>query len=283
MSKVSSGPRNDKTIQFQDGRTLGYAEYGNADGKVLFYFHGHPSSRIEARFLAKQSVRAGIRLIGMDRPGMGLSSYVAGRSISDWPTDVERLADKLHIDRFSVVGFSGGGPYALACAQRIPERLITCGIISGVGHTSPFLSFLSMWLPWLLLPMSKRRFQNQELAEQSLEKFVARWIEPDRKAFQIPGISEIMAASLVEALRPGTKGAAYDGMLIGQQNWGFPLEKINFSKIYLWHGELDNQISVSSVRLLTERLAHCEASYYPDEGHLSLIVNHASDILETLL
>src|SRR5439155_22464969 len=125
---VGTMPANDKTIQLRDGMTLGYADYGISEGNALFYFHGHPGSRLEARFLADQAAQVGIRLIGIDRPGMGLSSFQAGRRVLDWPDDVVALADSLQLDRFAVVGFSGGDPYALACAYKIPHRLTACGI-----------------------------------------------------------------------------------------------------------------------------------------------------------
>lgn len=92
-------PTNGKTIQLHDGRTLGYTEYGSLTGSALFYFHGHPGSRFEARFLAERATQAGVRLIGIDRSGMGLSSYKAGRCLLDWPDDVVELADNLHIER----------------------------------------------------------------------------------------------------------------------------------------------------------------------------------------
>jgi pimeloyl-ACP methyl ester carboxylesterase len=75
VPKAASTSSNDKTIQLHDGRILGYSEYGSPEGKTLFYFHGHPGSRFEARFLAQQASLAHIRLIGFDRPGMGLSSF----------------------------------------------------------------------------------------------------------------------------------------------------------------------------------------------------------------
>lgn len=269
----------DKTIQLHDGRTLGFIEYGSATGKVMFYFHGHPGSRLEARFLADEAVKADIRLIGVDRPGMGLSTYKARRSLLDWTDDVIEVADCLHIDRFAVVGFSGGGPYALACAYKIPNRLISCGIVSGVGHTSLFLSFLSKWLPWLILPLTKRALQDEEHAKELLTRASRRWVEPDQKALSIPGVAEIMAASLAEAVKQGTKGAAYDGTLIGSRNWGFKLEDITWSNLSLWHGEQDTQIPVTAVRTLAKRLITCKTTYYPNEGHISLIVNRGKEIL----
>ena len=143
MSRIDTISATDTTIQLHDARTLGYIEYGNPAGKPLFYFHGHPGSRLEAGFLAEQAQKNNIRLIGVDRPGLGRSTYKAGRHFLDWPDDVVELADRLHINRFAVVGFSGGGPYALACAYKISNRLTACGVVSGVGHTGRLLSFLS--------------------------------------------------------------------------------------------------------------------------------------------
>jgi pimeloyl-ACP methyl ester carboxylesterase len=122
------------TIQLRDGRALGYVEYGDPTGPGLLYFHGHPGSRLEAKFLAPAATQADVRLIGIDRPGMGLSTYQPRRRLLDWVEDVEQLADHRAIDRFSVVGFSGGGPYAAACAYRIPHRLNACGLVASVGH-----------------------------------------------------------------------------------------------------------------------------------------------------
>jgi pimeloyl-ACP methyl ester carboxylesterase len=274
---------SNETIQLHDGRKLGFIEYGSLAGKPLFYFHGHPGSRFEAKFLADEAMLADIRLIGIDRPGMGLSTYKAGRSLLDWTDDVVELANSLQIDRFSIVGFSGGGPYALGCAYKIPDRLISCGIVSGVGHTSLFLSFLSRWLPWLILPITKHSFEDEEHAKNLLARASRRWVEPDQKALSIPGVVEIMSASLVEAVRQGTKGAAYDGTLIGSRHWGFRLQDITLSNLYLWHGERDTQIPVSAVRVLAEQLATSKTTYYPNEGHISLIVNSGKDIIRTLI
>ena len=284
MRGVDSARALDKTLYLHDGRTLGYAEYGIADGQALFYFHGHPGARLEARFLAEQAMESGIRLIGIDRPGMGLSEFKAGRRLLDWPDDVSELADSLRLDRFAVAGFSGGGPYALACAYKIPHRLIACGIVAGVGRTDPFRSFLSMWLPWLMLPVARRFFHNEAQARKSLTLAARRWTEPDRKSLLLPGISELMAASLVEALRQGSRGTAYDGTLLaGGRPWGFRLEDIAFPRLYLWHGELDKEVPVAGGRAVAGKLAHCNATYYPGEGHISLIVNHREEIVRTLI
>ena len=281
MAEARLKPPSDKTLQLSDGRTLGYAEYGAPEGKALLYFHGHPGSRCEAQFLAAEAGRAGLRLIGVDQPGMGLSAYQAGRRLADWPGDVAELADALGLEQFAVAGFSGGGPYALACARRIPVRVRACGVIAGVGHTGRLLTFLSMWVPWLALPVMRRLFRDEARALKSLRQTARSWIEPDRKALALPGVGAIMAASLVEALTQGARGAAYDGVVLGRP-WGFAPEEIGTPALYLWHGELDNQVPAAMGREVAGRLTHCQATYYPDEGHISLIVNRARDIVQAL-
>src|SRR5258708_5368921 len=123
----------DGTLLLGDGRRLGYAQYGRADGEPLLYFHGHPGSRLEARFAHRAAADAGLRVIALDRPGYGLSDFQPRRVITDWSADVAEAADLLRISRFSVAGASGGGPYALACAWRLPGRVIQAAVISGVG------------------------------------------------------------------------------------------------------------------------------------------------------
>ena len=123
--------KTNQTIKLKDGRTLGYAEYGAPQGKPVFEFHGNPSSRLGSKFLDEAAKRLGARIIGIDRPGMGLSDYKSGRQLLDWPDDVFELADALGIDRFAILGGSGGTPSVLACAYKIPERLTAVAVLFG--------------------------------------------------------------------------------------------------------------------------------------------------------
>jgi pimeloyl-ACP methyl ester carboxylesterase len=122
----------DKVLRLRDGRLLRYAEYGDPDGTPLFYFHGSPGSRFEGWFVDEAARRRGIRVIAFDRPGFG-SDFKPGRTIGDWPDDVVQAADAFGFDRFAILGLSFGGPHALACALRIPERLTSVAIVSSVG------------------------------------------------------------------------------------------------------------------------------------------------------
>jgi pimeloyl-ACP methyl ester carboxylesterase len=117
--------RINQHLQLAGGRDLGYDEHGPLDGAPLFYFHGSPSTRLEWNLLGNESLRKRlkVRVIAPDRPGLGASDFQPGRQIADWPTDVIALADRLQLSRFAILNYSGGGPYAVACALQILERL----------------------------------------------------------------------------------------------------------------------------------------------------------------
>src|SRR5690242_21633757 len=119
---ASGIPITDSTIQLRDGRALGYMEVGKSDGAPIFHFHGNGTSRLEVLTVQAVAENVGVRLIGLDRPGIGRSDAKAGYRLLDWPDDVVEVAEALGIERFAVEGLSGGGPYALACAYKTPHR-----------------------------------------------------------------------------------------------------------------------------------------------------------------
>lgn len=119
----------------RNGQKLGYAEYGAPNGRPVFFFHGFPGSRLEAAYVEDRLASLNARFLAINRPGMGLSDYQKNRSILDFPDIVFELARHLELDKFAVLGISGGGPYALACAYKIPSKLLLgCGVVSGTGN-----------------------------------------------------------------------------------------------------------------------------------------------------
>lgn len=294
MSETDTAEASNHTFQLSDGRMLGYTQYGQDEGTPLFYFHGYPGARLEAGLLAKCAAQAGLRLIGVDRPGLGLSTFQEGRHLLDWQDDLAALAQHLHIDRFAVVGFSGGGPYALACAYKMPDRLTACGIVAGMGPPeygtggmmtrNRLFFFLARRSPWLLTPLiwaMGRDAQQVKQARESLVRSAPHLVEPDRACVLDPDVRELLAADMVEAFRQGARGPAYEGTLYGRA-WGFRVEDITFPRLFLWHGERDRNIPVAMGRAVADRLVHCQATYYANEGHLSLIANHAREIVAVL-
>ncbi len=175
----------DFTVRLRDGRSIGLASVGKDDGFPILHCHGSGSSRLEVQLLATQASEAGVRLIGLDRPGIGRSDPKPGSRLLDWPDDVVEVADHLGIERFAVEGLSADGPYALACASKIPQRLTSCGLISTVAppdlmRKAGTRSMRTMWwigahVPHLVLLYARlvQRMTGSDAA--SIEKYLARY------------------------------------------------------------------------------------------------------------
>ena len=296
MTSVATVSSDGGTVHLRDGRLLGYAEHGDPQGQPVLYFNGFPGTRFEGKLISEAAARAGVRLIGLDRPGMGLSDFQPDRRMLDWPDDVIEFADALGLSQFSVVGVSGGGPFSAACAFKIPGRLRACGIIAGTGPMHPaseditrsnrVMGFVAQRLPLLfrvLMWWSLGRFsQDRERLEAIIEKQMQRLPERDRQLFGRPEIRQLFVEEAAEAFRQGAKGPAWEGKLLFGDPWGFVPEDISMEEVHLWHGELDANVPVSMGRAMAERIPHCQARFYPDEAHLSLVLNHAEEILATL-
>jgi len=128
--------RNDNILTLSDGRQLGYAEYGDPKGHPVFMFHGNPGSRLSFGLIPGSPFLPEIHIVAPDRPGYGLTDFKKN-ALEHWPDDVAELADHLGIEKFALFAPSGGGPFALACAWKIPDRISTMGIFGSVGPNEP--------------------------------------------------------------------------------------------------------------------------------------------------
>ena len=277
-------------IRLQDGRMLGYAEYGVPDGVPVFYFHGFPSSRLDWQFFDCEdpATELNARIIAADRPGFGLSDFQRDRRMVGWPDDVAELADALQIDRFTVLGVSGGGPYAAACAFKIHGRLTRTGIVCGMGPsdapgmvdgtswTIPGKSSLMRRFILMLTSMGLQRDPDQFMS-RSRETFS----EPDRQLLDQPELARVFVEGMQEAFRSGIGGANHEAGLYTQP-WGFQLQEIA-AEVHLWHGELDNNVPISVGRYVADAIPDCNARFYEGEGHLALPHNRMLEILSTLV
>ena len=281
--------KTNQQIKLIDGRTLGYAEYGNPDGKPIFYFHGFPGSRLDWKFSDSDDIASQLnaRIIAVDRPGMGLSDFKQKREILEWPDDVVELANKLELDRFVVLGISGGGPYAAACAYKIPERLVATAIVSGMGpHEAPHTKDGTSWtIPGKSFLMRKMLLMlfNMGLRKDP-DKFVTRskaqFPESDRNLLDKPEMVKVYIEMLQEAFRQGTGGVYHEASLYTRY-WNFRLQEIT-TKVHLWHGELDINVPIPVGRYVADTIPDCESVFLEDEAHLSLPFNHMGNILSTL-
>lgn len=284
----------ERTIALRDGRRLAYAEHGDARGRPLLMLHGFPGSRLEAALVHEQAARAGVRIVAPDRPGIGGSSPKRGRTLLDWAQDLLELADALGLERFPLVGVSGGAPYALACAFRAPERLSAVGLLCGLGPTDEpeLLSGMLRWnriglraarrCPALARPVLGAIAPLARRAPLLLVRKLARALPPpDRELLAERDLQRRLAVSFRESFRQGGAGPACDARNYARP-WGFELSAIR-ARVHLWHGGRDAMVPQAMGLRMAELLPRCEPSFPPEEGHFSLVLRRCDEVFETLL
>lgn len=281
---------NDKRVRLPDGRAVAYAEYGDPAGRPVLFFPGAPSSRL--LHPPEEPTRAlGVRLIAIERPGFGLSDFQPGRTLLDWPDDVVAFADELGLDRFPVAGISAGGPYAAACAYKIPQRVTAAAIISAVGPLDPSAiqemprvrqlgAKVARNASWLLRPVLWLASNPHRNPEKFFERMLSGNSEDDRALLTQPAVKSMLMRNYLEATRAGTRGFARESIIVSN-DWGFCPEDITIP-ICLWHGEDDRNVSLSAVRHMVEAIPRCSATFVPGEGHW-LILKYWGRILGELL
>ncbi len=269
------------------GRHLSYVEFGTKNGTPVFYFHGFPGSHLDIGVFKGDEVatQLNIRLIAINRPGYGYSDSHPGRTLLDWPDDVTAVADSLNLDTFSVLGYSGGGPFALACAYKIPDRLRKVVVLSGMGPgNSPGAREVPSWaiIRWpgfmqriILSGMRKMVTSNPEKILTNMNKSLS---EVDCETMKNPEVQKSFIDGFREAFRVGYKGAMEDARIY-KNNWGFEFQGISH-QIYLWHGEKDSNVKIETARYITSQLPNSVYKFYPTEGHLSLIEKNSMEIFK---
>jgi pimeloyl-ACP methyl ester carboxylesterase len=286
----SSAAEREHRLRLADGRMLACLELGDPAGPPVLYFHGYPGSRLEARVAAPAAARLGLRLLAVDRPGFGQSTFQTGRSIGAWAADVAALADGLGLQRFAIVGVSGGGPYALACAALLPDRLSRVALVCPLGPLDVADGKTGMLpqdrimlaLAAHVAPLARgvvhllAHWMRQD-ADRYLGFMMAGMVSPDRDLFADPGYRAIMLASTAEALKQGGRGAAWELTLIARP-WDFRLQDVRMP-VSLWQGLVDQILPAPMARRLAAALPACSPHYLPGEGHLSLVVHHIGEVL----
>ncbi|MFN7097399.1 MAG: alpha/beta fold hydrolase [Gammaproteobacteria bacterium] len=283
-----------KTVKLEDGRLLGYADYGDPDGQAIFYFHGFPGSRLEVVNFDEIARASRYRLIGIDRPGMGLSTPAPNRTLLSWVDDIVRFADALNIDTFSIIGHSGGAPFVAACAYQIPRRLKSVAIVSGMAPlenpasktgmpmSQRFINILIKTLPCLTTPMmamTLRMLKNPDskMMQQMLKQLPAA----DQAVFKDAEYSTKLIRGTLEAFRQGKQEPAQEMKLLFKP-WKFDLEKIN-CPVTVWYGALDTQAPLSHAKIYASLIPHATLKILPDEGHHSILKNHMAEIMRSVI
>lgn len=264
-----------------DGRTLAFQAVGMPDGPTMFHNHGGPSSRLEVKLIEAAARQHGLRVVGVDRPGIGQSSPHPSRTLSGWATDVAALADHLEVDRFCVSGWSEGGPYALACAAGLPpDRLALTISVAGGSYGAFGDNWASGYLnlaDWIggFLAMHFRpgfRLMYDALAWQSVDHPESYWrtlvkalCPYDQAVCTRPGVKEAFLAASAECFSRGAGGLVTDAGLL-YRAWDFDLGRIR-NCVDFWQGDADTLVPLEINRKVAEAVPNAAWNAVPGAGH----------------
>ncbi|MEM9327612.1 MAG: alpha/beta hydrolase [Bacteroidota bacterium] len=274
--------RSDQAYQkLQDGRRLGFCQYGDLAGFSVFGLHGLPGSRKWFTDDNETAQSLGIRLITVDRPGFGISDPKSNRSFLDFGDDIHELAGSFGIEKYSVFGISGGGPYAAACAFQHPGAIHRRGLISTVNRfengnppsemaaENRSVFTLSKRFPWLLKLMLK---QQKKIIEAQPERYVRAIMRntnhlcaSDRLIMEQRDTAEFMLTHMGEAFRGGVEGTVFEARLF-TRDWGFDIKDIEVP-IELWHGREDTLSPFGPVQRLGDDIQEGNRHFIEGKGH----------------
>ncbi|EPS39739.1 hypothetical protein H072_6475 [Dactylellina haptotyla CBS 200.50] len=308
-------PSESQTFSLPDGRTLGYAEYGHPRGYPVLFFHGYPSCRLEGYPIDRLAHHRQLRIISLERPGFGLSTFQPNRTILDWPKDVEAFVRGKEISRFAVLGASGGGPYAVACAKTIPAHMMSAvGVFAGgppweagPQHMAWYRRF-ARWLvnfsptlftalfggiikfaSWLAHtgPIVRRIDKFLETSDKKKKERETPSPTADLGMIGDEGFTiaqrrdRLLRLIMREPYAGGLAGFVRETKLLSDIDWGFKLESVNYGHIKIWHGVRDSNAPIQTIRWMAERLPNATLTEF-DKTHYD-IADHFGTALSDLV
>lgn len=292
--EVESG---EHIFSLPDGRKLGYHVIG--EGKPVFYFHGTASSRLEVMLLREVAFTAKLQIIGVDRPGYGLSTYTPRRNLREFACDVDLLAEHLKLERAALLGWSGGGVFSLAYVALFPER-ITKAVVVGApalpfdvstAHNNPLARY-AMKAPYVGM-LALKRMRSQVLkANENIDAFLGSkewkrmlksWSKEDVKFFLDKTWLALMYESMTEAFRQGNQGvkAVLQEHQLFTKTWDVPLSRIPPGKVSVWQGADDKTCRVDNAFRIARDVPGAHLEIFEGKGHC-VMFDYLDKLGETL-
>ncbi|HEX3547769.1 MAG TPA: alpha/beta hydrolase [Mycobacterium sp.] len=295
MPVAIARPKLEGNIAVGDDRQIGFAEFGDPQGRAIFWFHGTPGARrqipMEARVFAEQQ---GIRLIGVDRPGIGSSTPYQYDTVFAFAEDLRTIADTLGVDKMEVIGLSGGGPYTLACAAAMPERVVAAGVLGGIAPTrgADAIDGGAMRLGTVMAPVFEvagapirlvaSRFIRlvRPIAEPALYLYARISPEADRRLLVRPEFKAMFLDDLLNGSRKQL-AAPFADVVVFARDWGFRLDEVKVP-VRWWHGDRDHIVPFEHGQHVVSRLPDAQLYHLPGESHLAGL-GRAEEILGTMI
>jgi pimeloyl-ACP methyl ester carboxylesterase len=296
MPVAIARPKLEGNIAVGDDRQIGFAEFGDPQGRAVFWLHGTPGARrqipMEARAYAEQRQ---IRLIGVDRPGIGSSTPYQYDTVLAFADDMRTIADTLGIDKMEVIGLSGGGPYTLACAAAMPDRVVAAGVIGGVAPTmgsdaiaGGVMGSVGLRVAPLLqaaggpigLAASVLIRLIRPLASPAADLYGRVSPEADRRLLARPEIKAMFLDDLLNGSRK-QMAAPFADVVVFARDWGFRLDEVKVP-VRWWHGDHDHIVPFEHGQHVVAKLPDVELYHLPGESHLAGL-GRAEEILATMV
>lgn len=282
-------------ITLADGRTLDVFLAGADDAPLVVNLPGTPQGHRLLPALEEAAELTGVRIASIARPGYAGSTRLPGRSVADVVPDVLEVVDALGVDRFAVVGTSGGGPHALACGALAGDRCVAVAVVSGVGPWdatgldfldgmgegnevefgaalrggNPLRELLVLWREEILSAGEEGTFASLQSV-----------LSPPDQRVMTGEFARQMHESFCLALQNGVDGWGDDDLAFTRP-WGFDLAGLGVP-VFLWQGEQDLMVPPAHGRWLADAVPNCRARLLPDDGHLTVLLNRPAEILADL-
>lgn len=271
--------------------SINFVRYGKPRGEPIIVLHGFPGSAIHGIFFRHFANECGAEIFSLDRPGYGDTPLTNNHELSDWIKMVDHFLTQYGIDSFSVIGISGGTPFALALAHGFSKRVKRLGIICGIApwaeNTQGFSVlqnisfFIYKYLPLIVSnQILKKRFLQSDY-EKSLQQLAKTLNQLDQEILDHPEVRKNIIDGMIAARKQGILGIQND-LMIYTSHW-----KINWSLInmptFVWFGMDDLMLNYKMSNTFKEKIPHLKLKLFPGEGHFSLPVLHAETILKDFL
>lgn len=281
-------PFDVKDLRLSDGRTVSVATYGNPDSPPVLFCHGFPGSHLDWMLIDPQLELRHALIIAPDRPGYGGSTPIDRNNLGVWTEDAREILDLMKIDSLPVLGVSGGGPYALACASLIPERIDRVAVASSMGPASaPSVEKGASWTIPGKLPLMRRAHLSRmsSAIDKDPEAFFVRHrralSDVDRALMDDAEIADALLKTLREAFQSGIEGALVDAKCY-RRKWGFMMKDIE-APAAVWHGGQDKNVPMLVAQFMVAAIPDCSAHILESGGHLTTPNEQAREILGWLL